>query len=513
LADDVRVVDQWRQRDPARRKVAVVGTTFRDVPWADVLYANDMRWWRVYGDDVDRKFAGERWTVCDYRAGGVNRVIGIDLPGLSTYPGRIHTGLNSGYALVNLVTLWGVAKIVLLAYDFSRGPNGEAHHFGDHEGGLPNLGALDTWAERMNPLAADLAAKGVTVVNASRRTAITAFKCAPLREALKPSPVVRFAGMHGLGDNLHQRALMREQLASGKEVWLETPWPSVYHDLPVNLLPKQSILRTQGKNVEREWARYTKAREPYGITPLRIWYSHDQIRREGSFLQAMAVASIHRRVDPAAFRLPIPERWEEDFERDIAPSLSRTKPWLLYRPLVERTEWPGCAARNPDRVAYAALAKSLSVRFSVVSVADLEPGREWVTSDPVGAEVEFHAGELSFEMLAVLASRSLVFASPGFALVLAQAVDTHLIAVFGGFEAPRFYSYGDPKQLLIGPKTPCECFSKTHNCAKGIDIPAALERIEGFIHARSTANDSPLRLDGRPRRRASRVPPTVLQPA
>src|SRR3546814_11400043 len=37
-------------------------------------------------------------------------------------------------------------------------------------------------------------------------------------------------GMHGLGDNLHQRAILRHLMQS-HEVWLETPWPCIYHDL------------------------------------------------------------------------------------------------------------------------------------------------------------------------------------------------------------------------------------------------------------------------------------------
>ncbi len=98
---------------------------------------------------------------------------------------------------------------------------------------------------------------------------------------------------------------------------------------------------------------------------------------------------------------------------------------MVYRPLVERTEWNGCAARNPDHSAYAALFASIRDQFHVVSIADLVPNVEWISGARVEADQKFHAGELEFEALAGLFSiASLVFCSPGFAVILAQTVGT-----------------------------------------------------------------------------------------
>lgn len=116
----------------------------------------------------------------------LNQIEGVDEPGLSLRPGRIHTGLNSGYATVGLAFMWGPPRrIVLLGYDFQRGPRGESHHHGDHEGGLPNLGTLHEWVRRMIQLGADLRAQGVEVINATRRTALTCFDQMPIMDALK----------------------------------------------------------------------------------------------------------------------------------------------------------------------------------------------------------------------------------------------------------------------------------------------------------------------------------------
>lgn len=114
----------------------------------------------------------------------INHIAAIDEPGLCVKPGRIHTGLNSGYQAIGLAFMWGAARIVLLGYDMQRGPDGKSHHHGDHEGGLPNLGTMHEWSRRMVQLAIDLSVQGVEVVNCSRRTALKCFECRPIEEAL-----------------------------------------------------------------------------------------------------------------------------------------------------------------------------------------------------------------------------------------------------------------------------------------------------------------------------------------
>jgi ADP-heptose:LPS heptosyltransferase len=435
----------------------------------------------VYGADVEGRFPGERWTSCEYRGSAVNRIEAQENgEGLSMRPGRIYNNMNSGAALVNLVAQWGVAKIVLLAYDMLRGEQGQSHHFGDHEGGLPNLGTLDQWAERMQPIARDLEARGVDIVNASRRTAITALPRRSLADALRPKPSMIISGMMGLGDNLHQRAVVRAALKKN-EVWLETPWPSVYHDLPVNLLRKATGLRTQIKNAKREDFAYS-TRTPVQATTHRISYTQPDVKRVGTFLGAMAKTS-GVAVEPHDFRLPVPEEWDLRLQ-GLLDILRPLKPLLFYRPLVERVEWSGSAARNPDPPAYLALIRAIRKRFYVVSVADLEEGKEWIVGERFEADAVYHNGELPFELLAALAARSsLVFASPGFALILAQAVGARLVGVFGGHESARFYDHGDPLQHWVQPVEPCECFSKVHKCQKRIDVDREAERLVRFVES------------------------------
>lgn len=287
------------------------------------------------------------------------------------------------------------------------------------------------------------------------------------------------SNMHGLGDSLYARAVIW-QLMENHDVWLETPWPAVYHDMVpdgLKLVRKPTALRTQAKNALRQASEYSREPIPFTAERRRIWYTHDEIRKHGSFLGAMCVAS---GVELGRFDLPMREEWLTE----AAYLVPTSKPVMLYRPLVQRTEWQGCAARNPDINAYHDLFESIRDRYFVVSVADLVPGREWIVSNPIQADVEFHRGELSFEIIAALAAMSdLVYCSPGFALILGQAVDTPTVCVFGGHESARFYKPYSMNQLLISPENACECFSKTHQCDKSINMSAAMQALRKFSDA------------------------------
>src|SRR3546814_6262588 len=83
----------------------------------------------------------------------------------------------------------------------------------------------------------------------------------------------------------------------------------------------------------------------------KIWYRPEAVRQHRSVLGAMC-ASIGAPV--ARFDLPIPQNWTEKADAWLR-KWNPDRPLMIYRPLVERTEWSGCAARNPDHHAYAEL--------------------------------------------------------------------------------------------------------------------------------------------------------------
>jgi ADP-heptose:LPS heptosyltransferase len=291
-------------------------------------------------------------------------------------------------------------------------------------------------------------------------------------------------GMQGLGDNVHQRAVIRHLLACNPrtEFWLKTSWPCLYHDLVgdrLHVVDPATSLRTQRKNSIREQARYVL---PPRISRRRqrVSYNSRLVQKTGSVLGAMIRATLGHDIDNADFRLPVPAAWRAKADAVIG---RQHKPVMVLRPLVVRTEWGGCAARNPDPVAYAALYNGIRDRFFVVSLADIVPGVEELVTD-LRADICFHKGELDIEAIAGLIFRAAVtFCSPGFAVPLSQAVGTPVIAVFGGFECSRSFSGGHrfAPTLGIDPINPCQCWSHTHNCDKRIDLPAAHADIEEFI--------------------------------
>lgn len=290
-------------------------------------------------------------------------------------------------------------------------------------------------------------------------------------------PSVLIRGHHGLGDNLHQRAIVRHFLAEGNDVWIETPWPSVYHDMPVRCVPKLSTLRTQTKNLERERGKFSVGPVPRDTRVIQLRYDGNSVRASGSVLGGMGYSG--------DFRLPVPDAWEDDACGYLARAgYDFSKPLMLFRPLTERAENPFSRQRNPDADAYRALFESIRSDYFVVSVADLEPRKEWLVDDAVDANATFHHGELTFEALAGLAFISnMVFCSPGFATILAQAVETPCVTVFGGYERGYSFSAGArwSPYLAIEPVNPCDCFDMGHLCNKRVDLDAARAALDAFL--------------------------------
>lgn len=160
-----------------RARVIAVNDTYRLAPWADVLYACDSKWWRWHKGVPT--FAGLRYSL-DLRAQafGVSVLRNSGMTGLEPDPSALKTGHNSGYQAINLAVHLGAERIVLLGYDM-RGD----HFFGSHPDQSRPPFAL--CLKRFQTLVEPLAAAGVTVINASRKTALTVFPCASLESVLE----------------------------------------------------------------------------------------------------------------------------------------------------------------------------------------------------------------------------------------------------------------------------------------------------------------------------------------
>jgi hypothetical protein len=306
-------------------------------------------------------------------------------------------------------------------------------------------------------------------------------------------PSLYVQGMGGIGDCLHQRSVLR-QLMQRYAVTLMTPWPSMYHDLIAEglIVVRRGVqLRTQMKNEQREADKFA-SRHPLtqSSAGMRIAYGGGQVTQTESktVLEAMCHVTGTDYLT-ADYRLAVPDAWTHELVATLGdlPARANERPWLVYRPLVARPEWRGSIVRNADPTAYAKLFQILRDTFFVVSVADLEEGREWLAHGPqLKADLTFHAGELTFEMLAALFKRAdLVYTSSGFGAILGPAVGTPTISVIGGYESIGCHDSGArfAPYLAIGPRVECACWTSACRkaCDKSIDMDAADDRIRKFL--------------------------------
>lgn len=154
----------------------VTNTTFRLCPWADALFAFDLKWWAEYHEEVGSVFHGKRLSASMVATKyGAEWVYG---------PARYRQYRNSGACAAGWAMDQGSAKVVLLGCDAMRGPNGETHHHGSHPDELRDASSASEWVAQFALLAKDAEKRGVEIVNASRRTALRCFRRVALEDAI-----------------------------------------------------------------------------------------------------------------------------------------------------------------------------------------------------------------------------------------------------------------------------------------------------------------------------------------
>lgn len=175
-----------RSHEAGKCRAIAVNNTYECAPWADILYACDAPWWEYYKPD----FAGEKWTQSREAYGlGVRPVLGKANDWLSFDPVHINNGQHSGFQALNLAVLFGAAKIILIGYDV-QATGGRLHWHDDHsmDEGLRLSNPYDAkfakWRDVLDGVADQLCEAGITCINASAETALTAYRRMPIEEAL-----------------------------------------------------------------------------------------------------------------------------------------------------------------------------------------------------------------------------------------------------------------------------------------------------------------------------------------
>jgi hypothetical protein len=260
--------------------------------------------------------------------------------------------------------------------------------------------------------------------------------------------------MQGLGDNIYQRAVLREV---AEPVYLSTSWPQLYSDLPnVHPLRPETMLRTQLKNIKaiepRLWSVPPTLRHKARMT---LHY----VNRPGSMLSALeAELGVRARTfDLPPFRMTLVGR-----------------PYVVVRPATVRAEWRA-DARNPDPAYLAAATAIASKHFTVISVADLSPNREWALDPLPRADITYHSGELSLEaLMGLVRGAAGVIGGVGWLVPAAIAYKVPMLLVYGGWGRDN-----GPARILdpamdtsvltqVLPDNFCTCDRRDHACDKRI---------------------------------------------
>lgn len=165
--------------------VIVINDSFQLVPYADVLYFCDLKWWNTRREKVQKTFHGSLIVTLENQIATVHALHQTGKTGLEVDPTGLRTGANSGYQAINLAVHFGAKRIVLLGYDMKV--RGNWMHW-------------NIRPERMNPsrqqmilnsfntyfphLKEPLETLGIEVINATPDSALTVWPHVPLEHLL-----------------------------------------------------------------------------------------------------------------------------------------------------------------------------------------------------------------------------------------------------------------------------------------------------------------------------------------
>lgn len=270
--------------------------------------------------------------------------------------------------------------------------------------------------------------------------------------------------MGGLGDGIYQRPFIR-QLQDVREVFLATPWPELYADLPnVRFVkPVGMGLRTQAKNIERYPDDFWNPR-PIQAERIRPHYGMGMHTRETTILRELE-QFFPRSRRPLVMDLP-------DFGE---PPIDLKQPYAVVRPVTVRKEW-AASARAPDPKYVATASKALrKFGFKVVTVADVDGKQEKMVGDPPPADERFEAGELApAELLALIQNAAVVVGGVGFIVPACMATKTPAVVIgggMGGTNGPDVLTdlrVDSSHMEFLLPEPYCRCSDMRHECNRTI---------------------------------------------
>ena len=161
-----------------RCRVIAINDNYQTAPFADILYACDLKWWDWHKgapEFAGLKYSMDKKVVQKY---DVNYIEGKGGIGLSSSSEFIHTGSNSGFQAINLAYLLGARRVLLTGYDMKFAATGAAHWFGDHPDKVRSGYArfIDAFKQ--------IDQANIEIINCTRDTALKCFPQMTIQEAI-----------------------------------------------------------------------------------------------------------------------------------------------------------------------------------------------------------------------------------------------------------------------------------------------------------------------------------------
>lgn len=186
---DSQIAHVQRARMQKRCKVIVCNNNIFKAPWADHWHFCDKQWWDWWKDKTElfKTFPNPITTYSreiSYKE-GFKRLEKFADGGLSTDPSRL-SGNSSGQQIINIATLYGAKKVILIGYEMQpvvRDNYSHSHWFGHHPQ-KTDPSVFVSFKKNFETIPEAAAKLGVEIVNCSINTALECFPKASIFDVL-----------------------------------------------------------------------------------------------------------------------------------------------------------------------------------------------------------------------------------------------------------------------------------------------------------------------------------------
>ena len=294
---------------------------------------------------------------------------------------------------------------------------------------------------------------------------------------LGDSPLV-VDGYQGLGDNIFQRPFIRAACERHPHVYVCTPWPQLYWDMPDNLhfIRSRSALRAQADN-ERMYLDEFCDNPPALAEYAKMYYAEEQFNAGDGILTTFGK---QLPLGDSSFNFdfsPKPEWLVAADQVKMRLGMSDQEEFTIVMPPAYRVEWKNSSRACHTEYIQIALTQLKYAGYTVISIGNTNPGHEeYVEPHVVGADFCFDRGELNIETIIGLLSLARVCVSGvGMALPMCQALGTPHLCIFGGYVKPSLlYDHDDldmSRSRYAAPDPFCNCIDGLHaDCNKEIPV-------------------------------------------